>query len=122
LANRFLRVGQFGEGIREDLKAFVFATPGSLAMMVDADFTDDDDNDDDDDDIMGGDPLWMDDFESSLAHEMPGDGDSHHEHAPHGFPRIALTRNNLTALSQRYNVRILLCWSSVVACGRHLER
>jgi hypothetical protein len=26
-------------------------------------------------------------------------------HAQHGFPRIATTRNNLTALSQRYNVR-----------------
>jgi hypothetical protein len=25
-------------------------------------------------------------------------------HAQHGFPRIAATRNNLTALSQRYNV------------------
>ena len=27
------------------------------------------------------------------------------EHAEHGFPRIASSRNNLTALSQRYNVR-----------------
>ena len=31
-------------------------------------------------------------------------------HAQHGFPRIATTRNNLTALSQRYNVRHFLRW------------
>ena len=30
------------------------------------------------------------------------------DHAQHGFPRIASTRNNLTALSQRYNVRSLV--------------
>ncbi|KAL1836379.1 hypothetical protein VTJ49DRAFT_5228 [Mycothermus thermophilus] len=90
---------RFGEGIREDLRAFVFASPGSLSMMAEADFAEDEDEEDEDLD------EFMDDLESGFVHNMLGDGEAPHDHhAPHGFPRLAVTRNNLTGLSQRYNL------------------
>ncbi|KAL2270897.1 hypothetical protein VTJ83DRAFT_268 [Remersonia thermophila] len=90
---------RFGQGIREDLRAFVYAMPGSQAVVVEDDFAEDEDEDDEEFD------EFMDDIDPGFVLNMLGDGDAPHDHhSPQGFPRIGLTRNNLTALSQRYNL------------------
>lgn len=43
--------------------------------------------------------------------------DAEQNHAQHGFPRTASARNNLTALSQRYNVGRALAGGDAGGCA-----
>ncbi|KAL2261717.1 hypothetical protein VTK26DRAFT_3515 [Humicola hyalothermophila] len=90
---------RFGPNILEDLRTFVYAPPhdSGFAMQDDDDGGADDDEDDESDDM----DFDMYEFDFTVD---PPTLETDPEHAQHGFPRIATTRNNLTALSQRYNL------------------
>lgn len=96
-----MRVGQFGAGVLADLKTFVHSMPNSYV-----DFDNDDDEDDfEEEEEIEGVIQWMElqDADAVSGVELEAEED----HAQHGFPRTASARNNLTALSQRYNVGAL---------------
>lgn len=86
---------------------------------------DDDDDDDEDDDSDGGFPAWLDTAGldvDQLNSVFLGDNGGPSE--PSFFPGVARVRLNLTALSQRYNVRSRrcsgrLCISSVAMANAH---
>jgi hypothetical protein len=81
-----------------DLNSFVHSTPNSSYMEFDGDEEDDDEDDEDIEGVI----QWM---ELQEADTASGVGlDAEQSHAQHGFPRTASARNNLTVLSQRYNV------------------
>ncbi|SPQ17860.1 6d3c751f-4505-4dd6-ac4f-3af93eb9be9c [Thermothielavioides terrestris] len=90
---------RFGERVLDDLKTFVFQPPHDAWIPV----LDPGDVDEEDDDAeMDLDVGFVDLYDSdpSTAHVLETDP----SHAEQGFPRIATLRNNLTALSQRYNL------------------
>ncbi|KAH6853408.1 hypothetical protein B0I37DRAFT_5949 [Chaetomium sp. MPI-CAGE-AT-0009] len=91
---------RFGATILDDLRAFVTGLP----QDVDVAFDDED---------SGGDELDEEPLEEDLDETQLLEANAwvtqlgsglENDHAQHGFPRIATTRNNLTALSQRYNL------------------
>lgn len=78
---------------------FVFEIPhDNLPIEDDDDDGGDDDDDDEDYDVDGVDVYEAEGTTAGVGFETDPN------HAQHGFPRIATTRNNLTALSQQYNV------------------
>ncbi|KAK3693750.1 hypothetical protein B0T22DRAFT_476566 [Podospora appendiculata] len=107
---------RFGSHVLDDLKAFVLEGPNFNGMM-DPDDDDDDDGEEDEDDEDDDD-----DWDGIAEPEGPNEGDMAFDEAPQpqpqqqdhnetspdanhqGFPRLARTRNNLTALSQRFNL------------------
>ncbi|KAK3336160.1 hypothetical protein B0T19DRAFT_436959 [Cercophora scortea] len=109
---------RFGAHVLDDLKAFVLEGP-NFNGMIDPDDEDDDgeddDEDEDDDDWDGiADPEWPNEWDMAFD-ELPQSQSQpqqlqqdHNETSPdanhQGFPRLARTRNNLTALSQRFNL------------------
>jgi hypothetical protein len=89
-------------------------------------FDGDEEDDDEEDEEIEGVIQWM---ELQEADAASGVGlDPEQNHAQHGFPRTASARNNLTVLSQRYNVGALTGGSSVLVvvltqfCGTALFR
>ncbi|KAL2165514.1 hypothetical protein VTH06DRAFT_814 [Thermothelomyces fergusii] len=92
---------RFGAHVLEDLKTFVSEVPHEADMDFEEDESEVDDEDDeqfmDDADDAGEDAF---EWDAAFGEGLETDPN----HAQHGFPRIATTRNNLTALSQRYNL------------------
>ncbi|KAL2171128.1 hypothetical protein VTG60DRAFT_3643 [Thermothelomyces hinnuleus] len=92
---------RFGADVLDDLKTFVSEVPHEADMGFEDDESDVDEEDDD---------QFIDEIEDAVVDAFewdtpPGEGlETDPNHAQHGFPRIATTRNNLTALSQRYNL------------------
>ncbi|KAL2198944.1 hypothetical protein P885DRAFT_75354 [Corynascus similis CBS 632.67] len=92
---------RFGADVLDDLKTFVSEVPHEAEMGFDDDESDVDEEDEE---------QFLDEAEGALMDTFDWDGtpgvglETDPNHAQHGFPRIATTRNNLTALSQRYNL------------------
>jgi hypothetical protein len=91
---------RFGANVLDDLRAFVSGAPQDIDLA----FEDEDSGVDDEDDEPIDEEVFL-EANQWVTHLSPG---LETDHAQHGFPRIATTRNNLTALSQRYNVGLLL--------------
>ncbi|KAH6651107.1 hypothetical protein F5144DRAFT_74205 [Chaetomium tenue] len=83
---------RFGPGVLQDLNTFVHGTPEELLGPIDEEPVNDEED---------GDELY-DQAVNEWAPHLDIGLETHH--AEHGFPRIAALRNNLTALSQRYNL------------------
>ncbi|KAK4240839.1 hypothetical protein C8A03DRAFT_41653 [Achaetomium macrosporum] len=83
---------RFGKDVLDELRTFVFELPYMSAILVAEDVGDEDEDDEVD--------IEMYDVETST--DLGEETDLNH--ARLGFPKIATTRNNLTALSQRYNL------------------
>jgi hypothetical protein len=89
--------------VLDELQLFVHETPHANDVgSFDGDDDEDEDEEEEDEGVEG--LVFMDPFEWDLV--MSNNGlETDPNHAQHGFPRIATTRHNLTALSQQYNVR-----------------
>ncbi|KAK3300027.1 uncharacterized protein B0H64DRAFT_470159 [Chaetomium fimeti] len=87
---------RFGANVLDDLRAFVSGAPQDIDLA----FEDEDSGVDDEDDEPIDEEVFL-EANQWVTHLSPG---LETDHAQHGFPRIATTRNNLTALSQRYNL------------------
>jgi len=85
----------------------VHATPASY---LDLEEDEEEDVSDDEDDVPQDAGELMDLYPEEVIFGAGLEFDHGFDH--HGFPRIATTRNNLTALSQKYNV----CTSAVARC------
>ncbi|KAL2023449.1 hypothetical protein VTK56DRAFT_2445 [Thermocarpiscus australiensis] len=91
---------RFGPDVLEELKMFVLEPPHDNDMGFDDDDDDAADEEDVDEDDEGD--VEMYDPDEGFADDHSFETDPNH--AQHGFPRVATTRCNLTALSQRYNL------------------
>ena len=94
-------VAQFGSHVLDELQAFVLETQADNELVFDDDDEDPEEEEEEENLLVpegGLIDLYEIDFIASAGLETDPN------HAQHGFPRIATTRNNLTALSQKYNV------------------
>ncbi|KAK4129326.1 hypothetical protein N657DRAFT_639929 [Parathielavia appendiculata] len=95
---------RFGPDVLDDLKAFVYETSHANDVDFDEDEDDEDDDDgDEEEDWVDAGLVFLEPHEWELALNNSG-LETDPNHAQHGFPRIATTRHNLTALSQQYNL------------------
>ncbi|KAL2134501.1 hypothetical protein VTI74DRAFT_11612 [Chaetomium olivicolor] len=93
---------RFGAHVAEDIKAWINEGPNGPG---DVDWEDDEDEDDEDADSSGEEELSWDILATLNVQVGPTlQSEPASEAAKHGFPKIAAARNNLTALSQRYNL------------------
>ncbi|KAK3905188.1 hypothetical protein C8A05DRAFT_12985 [Staphylotrichum tortipilum] len=93
---------RFGPDVLDDLKAFVQESPHDSEMVFD-DEDEDAEEDEDEDDGLDPDAGFTDMYDLDATMGIAGI-ETDPNHAQLGFPRIATTRNNLTALSQQYNL------------------
>ncbi|KAK4153403.1 hypothetical protein C8A00DRAFT_15379 [Chaetomidium leptoderma] len=92
---------RFGAHVLDDLGTFVNEGPHDNDMVFDDD-EDDGEVDEEDDALEEGVFAELYDWSPALGGGAGLETDPNH--AQHGFPRIATTRHNLTALSQRFNL------------------
>lgn len=100
----------------DDLKLFVNEAPHDNDLDFEDDDEDDDENGEEEVLVLNEDELALMDAYDMLPIALGG-LEPESTHAQHGFPRIATTRNNLTALSQRYNVRHLALAATRDGCA-----
>ncbi|KAK3309550.1 uncharacterized protein B0T15DRAFT_388146 [Chaetomium strumarium] len=83
---------RFGKDVLDEIETFVFELPHVSNVIVEDDVGSESEDEEEDTEM----------YDVETSSDLGEETDSNH--AQHGFPKIATTRNNLTALSQRYNL------------------
>ncbi|KAJ4290697.1 hypothetical protein N0V88_006445 [Collariella sp. IMI 366227] len=101
-----LKTESFGAHVLDELKAWINEPlPGTTgADWDDEEDEEDDDDGDDDEDMSVGEMTLLGLLQAEIQAAPASQPETGREAVKHGFPKIAAARNNLTVLSQRYNL------------------